>query len=172
MNAARNFTLPILICVWLIFSPVAPVRSEDSTNQAKTATGDAREGARQRRAKLPFAKGTLQDLDLLRRQFKLKTEDGMRTFTYTARTYIFRDKEKITADNLKAGEIVAVRFDTDKDGNHIVARIKTYNVTPPADVAPPSPLASTNQPILDDSLMRDATQSPPTATNPPATNLP
>jgi len=62
---------------------------------------------RQRRAKMGFAKGTIKEIDLLRHEIKLTSEDGPRTFTYTSRTYIFRDKEKITADNLKIGEVIA-----------------------------------------------------------------
>jgi Cu/Ag efflux protein CusF len=94
-----------------------------------------RSDAKQRRARQPIAKGTLKDVDLLRHQLKLTTEDGTRTFTYTARTYIFRDKDSITVDKLKRGEIIALRFDTDKDGNATVVRIKALG-----------PPASTNQP--------------------------
>jgi len=135
MNAARKSTLPSLIFVWLIISVAAPVRCEVSTNQVKSATEFAREEAKQRRAKLPIAKGALKEVDLLHRQLKLMTEDGLRTFTYTARTYIFRDKDKITVDKLKRGEIIALRFDTDKDGNTTATRIKAQGVP-----------VSTNQP--------------------------
>ena len=154
MNVARKSTLPLLIIAWLIFSAAAPVRSEDLTNQIKSATEAAREDARLRRAKSPIAKGTLKEVDLLRRQLKVTTEDGVRTFTYTARTYMFRDKDKITADKLKVGDIVALRFGTDKDGNTTVIRIKTYSATPSSDATPPNPPASTNQPNLDHSLTR------------------
>lgn len=121
--------------VWLVIRAATPVRCEVSTNQVKSATELAREEAKQRRARQPIAKGTLKEVDLLRHQLKLTTEDGPRTFTYTARTYIFRDKESITVDKLKRGEIIALRFDTDKDGNATVIRIKALG-----------PPASTNQP--------------------------
>jgi len=55
---------------------------------------------------LPIAKGTIKEIDLLRHQIKLTTEDGVRMSPYTSRTYIFRDKEKIIADNLKVGEVM------------------------------------------------------------------
>ena len=87
------------------------------------------------RARLSIAKGALKEVDLLRHQLKLTTEDGLRTFIYTARTYIFRDKDKITVDKLKRGEIIAVRFDTDKDGNATIIRIKAQSLP-----------SSTNQP--------------------------
>jgi Cu/Ag efflux protein CusF len=154
MNMPRKSTRPLLIIVWLIFSAVVPIRAGDPTNQVRSATQAAREDASQRRAKLPIAKGTLKEVDLLRHQFKVATEDGVRTFTYTARTYMFRDKDKITADKLKVGDIIALRFETDKDGNTTVIRMKTYSAPPASDAAVPNPPASTNQHILDDSLAR------------------
>jgi Cu/Ag efflux protein CusF len=135
MNVARKSTLPALVLVWLVNSVATPVRCEVSTNQVKSATELAREEAKQRRARLPIAKGTLKEVDLLRHQLKLTTEDGLRTFTYSAQTYVFRDKDRITVDQLKRGEIIALRFDTDKDGKATVTRIKVQA----------SP-ASTNQP--------------------------
>ena len=136
MNAARKAVISILIAASLSISPALTVRSENSTNQEKIAAETAHEEAAQRRAKLPVAKGTLVEVDLLRHQFKLKTEDGVRTFTYTLQTYMFRDKDKITPDKLKVGEIIAVRFTTDKDGNTTVTRLKAQGPPP----------ASTNQP--------------------------
>jgi Cu/Ag efflux protein CusF len=135
MNVARKFTLPVLIFVGLVIRTATPARCEDSTNQATSATESAREEAKQRRAGLSIAKGALKEVDLLRHQLKLTTQDGLRTFTYTARTYIFRDKDSITADKLKRGEIIALRFNTDKDGNATAIRIKALG-----------PPASTNQP--------------------------
>jgi len=146
--------MPLPIIVWLIFSAAAPVRSAEPTNHVRSAAEAAREEAKQRRAKLPLAKGTLKEVDLLRHQLKVATEDGVRMFTYTARTYMFRDKDKITPDKMKVGEIVALRFETDKDGNIVVTRIKTYSATPTSDAPLSNPPASTNQPVLDDSLAR------------------
>jgi len=144
MNAARKAVLLFLIATWLVFLPALPVRSEDSTNQEKIATAIAHEEAAERRAKLPVAKGTLVEADLLRHQLKLKTEDGMRTFTYTLQTYMFRDKDKITADKLKIGEVIAVRFTTDKDGNTTVTRLKAEGPPSSSDAPPPA----SNNPIL------------------------
>ncbi|HUJ72952.1 MAG TPA: hypothetical protein VLZ30_11965 [Verrucomicrobiae bacterium] len=135
MSVAQKSTLSILLCVWLVVSTATPVRCQVSTNQVKSAQEQAHEEGKQRRARLPIAKGVLKEIDLLRHQLKLTTEDGVRTFTYTERTYIFRDKEKITVDKLNRGEVIALRFDTDKDGNAIVNRIKVQS-------AP----VSTNQP--------------------------
>jgi len=135
MSVAQKSTLSILVSMWLVISTAAPVRCEVSSNDVKSAQELAHEEGKQRRARLPIAKGVLKEVDLLRRQLKLTTEDGVRTFTYTERTYIFRDKEKITVDKLNRGEVIALRFDTDKDGNAIVSRIKVQ-----------SPAASTNQP--------------------------
>ena len=135
MSVAQKSTLSILLCVWLVVSTATPVRCQVSTNQVKSAQEQAHEEGKQRRARLPIAKGVLKEIDLLRHQLKLTTEDGVRTFTYTERTYIFRDKEKITVDKLNRGEVIALRFDTDKDGTAIVNRIKVQS-------AP----VSTNQP--------------------------
>ena len=117
MNAARKFTLPMLVAICLTVSGATPAVGEVSTNGVKAATEPGR-------ARPPIAKGELNQVDLLRRQIKLATQDGVRTFDYTDKTYIFRGKEKITADQLKPGEIIAVRFTTDKDGNAVLVRIK------------------------------------------------
>jgi len=148
MNTARKSILPILGVAAVFFVWVIPARAQDSTNQVGSSAQTAREEARQRRAKMPIAKGTIKEIDLLRHQLKLVTEDGLRTFTYTSRTYIFRDKEKVTADNLKVGEIVALSFTTDKDGNVLVQRIKAR--TPAELMEPPStgPSDATNSPTV------------------------
>jgi len=144
MNAARKAAAAFLIAACLSISPAFTVRSEDSTNQAKIAAAVAHEEAAERRAKLPVAKGILAEVDLLRHQLKLKTEDGMRTFTYTLQTYMFRDKDKITVDKLKVGEVIALRFTTDKDGNTTVTRVKAEGPPLAADTPPPT---SASQPF-------------------------
>ena len=145
MNAAWKAALSILFTAGLFLSPALTVRSEDSTNQAQiAAAAAAHDEAAQRRAKLPVAKGLLVEVDLLRHQIKLNTEDGKRTFTYTPRTYMFRDKDKITAEKLKVGELIAVRFTTDKDGNATLTRLKAQGPPPSADTPPP---AFNNQPL-------------------------
>jgi Cu/Ag efflux protein CusF len=149
MNVARKSILPILGAAAVFFVSMIPAEAQDSTNQVRSSAETAREEARQRRAKMHVAKGTIKEIDLLRHQLKLVTEDGLRTFTYTSRTYIFRDKEKITADNLKLGEVIALSFNADKDGTVLVQRIKTR--TPVELMEPPStggPADTTNSPAV------------------------
>src|SRR5579871_1248049 len=106
MNVARKFILPLFLLAGLVVPIVPLARADSITNQTNSVADEAR----QRRAKSPIAKGTLQDIDLYRHELKLKTQDGVRSFLYTTRTYVFRGKEKITADKLKVGETIAVRF--------------------------------------------------------------
>ena len=47
-------------------------------------------------------------------------------------------------DQLKTGEIIALRFNTDNDGVSTVVRIKAYG-SPTTDGPPPGPSISTNQ---------------------------
>ena len=136
MNVARKFILSILAVVGLFFASPTRAGTQDATNQVKSSAETAREEARQRRAKSNIAKGAIKEIDLLRHQLKRTTEDGLRTFTYTSRTYIFRDKEKIAVDGLKVGEVIALRFNSDQDGNIRVVRIKAR--TPSELMEPPS----------------------------------
>lgn len=113
------------------FVLIANALGEETATTGRPTSGTAGDAAKLRRAQLPFAKGTLAANDLLRRMLKVKTEDGTRTFTYTEHTYIFRDKEKITADKLIVGEIIALRFDTDSEGRAVVRRVKVYGAARP-----------------------------------------
>jgi Cu/Ag efflux protein CusF len=146
MNPAHKSILPVLAAVGIFCAVTNRAWSQVTTNQVKSSSEISRDEARQRRAQASIAKGTIEAIDLLRRQIKLKTEDGSRTFTYTTRTYIFRDKDKITADSLKVGEVVALRFATDKDGAVLVVRIKAR--TPSELMEPPllGPATATNPP--------------------------
>lgn len=83
-----------------------------------------------------MAKGSIEKLDLVHKLLTLKTRDGLQTFTWTERTYIFRGKEKISADKLKQGEIIALRFYTDEQGQRVVQRIKAAPAEPPANPEP------------------------------------
>jgi len=143
-NVARQPVRFLLLAAGLMCVVSTTVRSEDSTNQVRSAADLAREQARQQRQKQTFTKGTLKDIDFLRHELKLKTVDGVRTFTYTPQTYIFRDKARVAVDNLKTGEIIALRFNTDRDGVSTVVRIKAYG-PPTTDGPPPGPPISTNQ---------------------------
>jgi Cu/Ag efflux protein CusF len=122
---ARQPVLLFFLAAGLMCVASAAVQSGDSTNQVKSTADLAREQARQRQ-NLTFAKGTLMDIDFLRHKLRLKTVDGVRTFAYTPQTYIFRDKDKVTVDKLRTGEIIALRFNTDTDGVNNVVRIKAY----------------------------------------------
>ncbi len=144
MNVAHKSIFPVLLAASFVFASATRAGSQEAANQVKSSAESVREEARQRRAKMPIAKGAIKEIDLLRHQIKLTTEDGLRTFAYTSRTYIFRDKEKIAADNLKVGEIVALRFNTDKDGNMLVLRIKAR--TPSELMEPPPPAPAGKQP--------------------------
>ena len=137
MKTARRFIHPMIVPVTLAMMAFLLVTGLFGQEAEKLTTRAARDEAAQRRAKLPFAKGTIESLDLLRHQFKLKTEDGVRTFTYTANTYIFRGKEKITPDGLKTGETIALRFYTDSEGQILVRRIKAYGTAQSAAAEPP-----------------------------------
>lgn len=144
MNVARQSAQLLFLVAGLMCLASPTVQSQDSTNQVKSAADLAQEKNRQQRQNLPFAKGTLTDIDYQQHALRLKTVDGMRTFVYTPRTYIFRDKDKITIDKLKTGEIIALRFNTDSEGIGTIVRIKAYG-PPTTDGPPPGPAISTNQ---------------------------
>jgi Cu/Ag efflux protein CusF len=72
----------------------------------------------------PLAKGPIEKIDLVHQLLTLKTRGGLETFTWTESTYIFRGKEKISADKLKPGEIIALRYYTGDQGQRLVQRIK------------------------------------------------
>lgn len=86
----------------------------------------------------PFAKGTLDQLDLGSRRMSLNTPSGRRSFEVTARTYIFRGKEKITLDKLKIGENLRLSYYTNELGQTLVKRIKVDSTGPTNDLASPA----------------------------------
>ena len=132
----RQPALLVLLAAGLMCTMCEPIRAQDSTNPVNSAAGLAQDTARQQHPSLPFAKGTLTDIDFRLHTLKLRTVDGVRTFAYTERTYIFRGKDKVAMDNLKVGEIIAVRFNTDKDGVDTVVRIKAYGSPTPEEPSP------------------------------------
>lgn len=88
----------------------------------------------------PFAKGPIEKIDLAHKLLTLKTRDRLETFAWTERTYVFRGKEKISAEKLKQGEIVAVRFSTDEQGQFVAQRIKAAPTPAPPEAIPnPTP---------------------------------
>lgn len=88
----------------------------------------------------PFARGTIKQLDFSNKRISITTPSGLRSFGVTARTYIFRGKEKITLDKLKVGEGLKLSFYTNEFGQTLVERIKTDQTGSTTDVA--SPLAA------------------------------
>lgn len=144
ITVARLPVRLLFLAGWLICAASTPVRSQDSTNEAQSATDLAQERNRQQRQSLPFAKGTLTDIDFQQHALRVKTVDGERTFAYTPRTYIFRDKVKITMEKLKVGETIALRFRTENDGTSTIIRIKAYG-TPSTDAPQSGPATATNQ---------------------------
>jgi Cu/Ag efflux protein CusF len=76
------------------------------------AAGAAEETTTPAAPKPPLAAGPLQNLDLARNLITLATKDGPQTFRLDERTFIFRGKEKITAEQLASGEMVKLRFVT------------------------------------------------------------
>jgi hypothetical protein len=74
----------------------------------------------------PFAKGSLGSLDLIHKSLSLQTKDGEQTFGWTERTYFFWGKQKITADKLKVGDLVAVRHYRGAEGQLLILRLKLY----------------------------------------------
>jgi Cu/Ag efflux protein CusF len=76
------------------------------------------------------AKGVLVKLEVNARRITLKTDDGLRTFQLTPRTYIFRGKEKLSADKLLLGEEIKLTYYTNDLGQTIVRRIKVAPTEP------------------------------------------
>jgi Cu/Ag efflux protein CusF len=115
--------LRIALCLFgiaAVFSFATTARAEDAKPEPRA----------------PFTKGPIEKIDLAHKLLTLKTRDRLETFTWTERTYVFRGKEKISVDKLKQGEIVALRFYTDEQGQLVAQRIKA---APPPQEASPNP---------------------------------
>jgi len=94
----------------------------------------------QRRMPLPypFARGALTKLNLAAQKITVNTDNGDRDFILTPKTYIFRDKQKISADQLKVGELIKLNFLTNETGQAFVRRIKVAPIEPGTNApAPP-----------------------------------
>jgi Cu/Ag efflux protein CusF len=94
----------------------------------------------------PFAKGTLESLDLSRSRLALQTKTGITNFVFDAQTRVFRQKKRITIDQLKTGEVVALRFLSRAHDAPLAQIIKaptdeaaasTNGAAPPAPPSPP-----------------------------------
>jgi hypothetical protein len=132
MNPARRSSITVLALLTFAMAALRFVTGAFGEDAPKPTVATGSKEAQQRRPNPPFAKGTLESVDLLRHQLKLKIGDNVRAFTYTTNTYIFRGKEKITADGLKKGEVIALRVYTDPEGRVLVRRIKAYGPAQPA----------------------------------------
>lgn len=72
----------------------------------------------------PFARGILTRLDIHTLEFSIKISTNEQIFHFTPNTYIFRETEKLTAEQLKPGDFLKLRFITGTNGWLIVNRIK------------------------------------------------
>ena len=85
------------------------------------------------------AKGPIAKIDLPANLITITTKAGSNTFVLTPKTYIFREKEKITAAQLKVGEIIAMSLYLDEQGRLLINRIKAYSLeTTSTTNAPPA----------------------------------
>lgn len=136
MTSLRPFFI-ILCAAALVTLTFADTRAA-STNTALSTTA----APLNRRALLPppFARGTLAKLDLTAKTLTLATPEGDRTFLFTPTTYIFRGKQKISADQLQSGELVHLTYFTNDAHQVTIRRIKVDPL--PAAAAAPNPTAT------------------------------
>jgi Cu/Ag efflux protein CusF len=87
----------------------------------------------------PFAKGTIEKIESGRRVLTLNTKHGAHVFTLTDRTYIYRGKEKLSREQLKPGDLIALNFFVNDQGENIVRRIKVSAPEPDGAPSEPSP---------------------------------
>lgn len=93
-----------------------------------------------------FAKGPLVKIDPANQIMVVNTQTGPVTFTLTDQTKIFRGKVpgKITGDQLRPGETIALSYYADEGGRLLVVRIKAAPVEVPqsTEAVPAPPRAS------------------------------
>jgi hypothetical protein len=87
----------------------------------------------------PFAQGQLQKIDLRKQQLTLTAPGGPFHFSYENRTYIFLNKQKVTADALKPGDLLKVNFVTNAVGEATIRRIKAAREETAAALPAPGP---------------------------------
>ena len=85
----------------------------------------------------PFAAGSIQKLDASAKLVTILTPKGPQTLAWTDRTYLYRGKEKISADNLKIGDSIKINYFTNETGKAIIRRLKVASPSPPEDHATP-----------------------------------
>ncbi len=81
----------------------------------------------------PFAAGTIQTVDKSGKIFTLATAKGPLTVALTDRTYLYRGKEKLTADKLKLGDSVKINYFTNETGQAFVRRLKVSPTNSPPE---------------------------------------
>ena len=74
--------------------------------------------------KYPFAKGKIEQTDIVAKQIIIKTLLGDRAFTVTNATYLIADKAVTTFDKLKPGMPVKLNYFTNETGQAIIRRLK------------------------------------------------
>ena len=87
------------------------------------------------------AKGPIEKLDLPANLITITTRDGPRTYTLTPKTYVFRNKDKITPAQLQVGETIAMSLYPDEQGRLLINRIKAYTLagSSPTNAPPAAP---------------------------------
>jgi hypothetical protein len=81
---------------------------------------------------VPFSKGRLETLDIAHNALTIQTKNGRQTFRLTVQTKIFHGKEGLALDQLKTGDVVAVRFVLDEHGDRVARIIKLDLSTEPS----------------------------------------
>lgn len=92
-----------------------------------------------------FAKGPIELIDSARKLFVIKTRAGSQQFELSPDIRVFRgrgkERVKITVDQLRPGEIIALSYFTDERGQPLLIRIKAATLVEPA-----GPEAAANAP--------------------------
>ena len=78
--------------------------------------------------KYPFAKGKIEQTDIVAKQIIIKTLLGDRAFTVTNATYLIADKAVTTFDKLKPGMPVKLNYFTNETGQAIIRRLKVVEI--------------------------------------------
>jgi hypothetical protein len=86
----------------------------------------------------PFAQGRLEKIDVGKQKLTMAAPGGPYHFSYQDRTYIFLNKEKVTADALKPGDVLHLNFVTNSVGEATIRRIKAEREEPSDTVPPPA----------------------------------
>lgn len=83
----------------------------------------------------PFAKGYVEKLEPAAKRLTLQTRTGLETFTWDQRSRFFRNRQRITPDQLQPGDLVAIRYFIGTNTPPIIHRLKV--VPPPSNPSSP-----------------------------------